>query len=174
MKKHLITTGMALLLCLSTFSQTSNNDVPASITKKSVPKDTIQYLEEGIGHKFTLNSEVLSLDRMGIIMKDNPISMQFINDAKSTTGILTVLSYAGGFMIGYPLGTMIGGGQPNWTMAGIGCGLIAIAIPIAIDADKKLIKAAQAYNQAKVVSLRDNYELKLGLSQNGLGIAIRF
>jgi hypothetical protein len=174
MKNFLICISLALFLSQSIFSQTSSKEVPASTTKQSVPKDTIQYLEEGIGHKFTLNSEVLSVERMGIIMKDNPTSMQFIDEAKSTTGILTVLSYAGGFMIGYPLGTMIGGGQPNWTMAAIGCGLIAICIPIASDADKKLVKAVQAFNQAKVVSLRDNYELKLGLSQNGLGIAIRF
>lgn len=30
-----------------------------------------------------------------------------------------ILSYAGGFMIGWPIGTAIGGGKPAWALAGI-------------------------------------------------------
>lgn len=166
---------MALFTWLTGFSETTNDSITSSAVTKAVQiKDTIQYQKAGIGYKFTLNNEALTLDKLSNIMQNNPISMEYYKKAKSTTGIITVLSYAGGFLIGYPIGTMVGGGQPNWTMAAIGCGLIAVAIPIASSADKNLLKAVQAYNQGRSVSFKDNYEIKLGVNQNGLALAIRF
>ncbi|MBK8636390.1 MAG: hypothetical protein IPN72_23720 [Saprospiraceae bacterium] len=35
------------------------------------------------------------------------------------------------FMIGYPLGALIRGGEPNWALAGVGAGLVVVSIPIA-------------------------------------------
>ena len=166
---------MALFASLSGFSQTTNDSIASSpLTKTTQLKDTIQYQKTGIGYKFMMNNEALTLDKMSDIMQGNQTSLEYIKKAKGTSGILSVLSYAGGFLIGYPIGTMLGGGQPNWTMAAIGCGLIAVAIPIASGADKNLLKAVQAYNHGKSVSFKDNYEIKLGVNQNGLALAIRF
>jgi hypothetical protein len=43
-----------------------------------------------------------------------------------------ILAYSGGFMVGYTLGTAIAGGDPNWGVAGIGAGLIVVAVPLSI------------------------------------------
>jgi hypothetical protein len=149
--------------------------VPTSVSEREGLRDTIQYQRNGMGYKFILNNETLTLDKLGNVMQDNPTSMEFYKKAKGTLGIISVLGYAGGFMIGYPIGTMLGGReQPNWTLAAIGCGLLVVAIPIASGADKNVLKAVQAYNQGKPVSSKDNYEIKLGVNQNGLAMVIRF
>ncbi len=48
-----------------------------------------------------------------------------------------VLAIPGGALIGWPLGTAIGGGDPEWYLAGIGAGLVAIAIPLEIIGKKR-------------------------------------
>lgn len=45
-------------------------------------------------------------------------------------------AYTGGALIGYTAGSAIAGNKANWAVAGIGAGLIGIAIPINI-ADKR-------------------------------------
>ena len=175
MIKHSIILCTALFVCLLGFSQTTNDSIASSpVTQTTQGKDTIQYQKTGIGYKFTKNNEALTMDNLSNIMQNNPTSMEYYKKAKSTTGIITVLSYAGGFLIGYPIGAMLGGGQPNWTMAAIGGGLIVVAIPIASSADKNLLKAVQAYNLGTATSHIEKYELKIGVNQNGLALAIRF
>ena len=62
-------------------------------------------------------------------MKPNEQAYKLIKSAQSTyTWGKCIFSYAGGFMIGYPLGTALGGGEPNWAMANIGAGLKAASI----------------------------------------------
>ena len=166
---------MALFACLSVFSETTNDTIASSqVTNTAIAKDTIEYQKAGAGYKYTLNNETLTLDKLEKTLQNNPTSIEYFNKAKSTKGIVTVLGYAGGFLIGYPLGTMMGGGKANWTMAAIGCGFIAIAIPIASGADKNILKAVQAYNMDTPLSHKDNYELKMGVNQNGLALALRF
>lgn len=174
MIKHSIILSITLALCLSVFSQTKDSIRSAQVTQTASVRDTIQYQKTGTGYQFILHNETLTFDKLGKVMQDNPESMKFYKQAKGTSGIITVLSYAGGFLIGYPIGTMLGGGKPEWTMAAIGCGLIVIAIPIANGANNNLLNAVQAYNQGKPVSFKNNYEINLGVNQNGLALAIRF
>jgi len=46
------------------------------------------------------------------------------------------LAYTGGALIGYTAGSAITGNKANWAVAGVGAGLIGIAVPIGI-IDKK-------------------------------------
>jgi hypothetical protein len=175
MIKHSIILCMALFAYLSGFSQTTNDSIETSpITTETQVKDTIQYQKAGMGYKYTLNNEPLTLDKMSNIMQDNPTSVELIKKAKSTTGLITILGYVGGFLIGYPLGTAMRGGEANWSLAAIGCGFIAVAIPIASAADKNLLKAVQTYNMDAPTTSIENYELKFGTTQNGLGFTFRF
>lgn len=175
MIKHSIILVMALFICLSVFSETTNDTIASpQVAKTAVVKDTIQYQKAGAGYKFTLNNETLTLDKLEKVLQNNPRSVEYFKKAKSTKGLITVLGYAGGFLVGYPIGTMLGGGKANWTMAAIGCGLLVVAIPIASGADKNILKAVQAYNMDTPVSRKDNREIKLGVNQNGLALALRF
>ena len=56
------------------------------------------------------------------------------NSGAEITGQL--LGGIGGFLVGWTLGTALGGGDPDWTVAGVGAGFIALSIPFAIKVKK--------------------------------------
>jgi len=177
MFKNSVILFLSMFLCMTVYSQEVIENMQHKSTIISAKpelttpiKDTIQYT----GNKYTLNNEVLTLTKMEVIMQDNTVAMEYLKSAKGSSGFANVLAYAGGFMIGYPLGTALGGGKPNWTLAAIGCGLIVIDIPIVSSANKKLRKAVNAYNQTGTLSRVEKYYFKLGINQNGMGLALRF
>lgn len=57
-----------------------------------------------------------------------------------------IFSYAGGFMIGWPIGTAIGGGDPNWGIAAAGVGCVLLSIPLANGYKKNAKEAVSIYN----------------------------
>jgi len=111
---------------------------------------------------------------MAVIMQNNTVALEYLKSAKGNSGFANVLGYAGGFLIGYPIGTAIGGGKPNWMLAAIGCGLIVIDIPILSSANKNVRKAVNAYNHEGMASRVEKYDIRLGMNQNGMGLAFRF
>lgn len=86
-----------------------------------------------------------------------------------------ILGYAGGFMIGWPLGTAIGGGEPNWALAGIGAGLVVLSIPLSSSAKKKTIKAIELYNQGLVPKKEiETMSFQFQGTSNGFGLIMKF
>lgn len=155
---------LSLALSISLFSQNNSTD-------------TIQIVQAGGGYNFRLNGETINIKNMQVLMQNNAEALKYLNKAKSTNGFLSVLSYAGGFLIGYPVGTLLGGGEPNWTLAAVGCGLVVIAIPISSSVKSNARKAVSIYNSGlSDTSYRPapTYNLQLSYSQNGLGLSLRF
>jgi hypothetical protein len=108
-------------------------------------------------------------------MKPNDQAYNQIKSAQSTYTMAMIFSCAGGFMVGWPLGTAIGGGEPNWAMAGIGAGLIVVAIPISQSFNKKAKQAVEIYNGGlQTSSFWDKNELKLSKTGNGIGLTLSF
>ena len=151
-----------LILSLSVFSQSNN--------------DSIQRVKSAGGYQYEQFGHTLTLENMTDVMKSNPLATKYIKSAKGSIGIATVLGYGGGFLIGYPIGTAIAGGKANWTMAIIGCGLVIITIPIVSSANKNIKMAVDTFNKDKKVTsnIHSDYDLKLGFTQNGLGLIVRF
>jgi len=138
-------------------------------------KDTIQVVKMGSGYRFKYKGEELTGLRLEDVIDNNAEAARYFNKAKGSAGFGNVLGYAGGFMIGWPIGTALGGGKANWTMAAIGCGLLVIAIPIVSSANHNVLKAVNAFNQESLTSSRNTYyNITLGMNQSGLGLAINF
>lgn len=145
------------------------------VPDKSTVRDTIQISPSGLGYKYTYKNEPMTLNQLETMLSSNSTAYQYLLKAKSTSPLISVLSYAGGGFIGYPIGTLIGGGEPQWTMALIGCGLIAIVIPISAAAENNLKKAVRYYNNGIVPTPKTtSMELKMGATQNGIGLVLRF
>jgi len=171
---------MLFILSASVFSQNSiengqrNKIEPVKPSVSQSVNDTIQYSKAAGGYKYTYDNQVLTLNRLGEIMQNNSIATGYFKKAKGNSGFANVLGYAGGFLIGYSLGTAIGGGKVNWSVVGVGCGLIVIAIPVVGSANKNLQNAVNAFNHGNSTSRIDKIDLLLGMNQSGLGVAIRF
>jgi hypothetical protein len=128
------------------------------------------------GHKFSQDGVILTIDKLSSKVSSNKESLRLINKAKSTGTFVSVLGYAGGFLIGWPIGTAIGGGKANWGIAGIGAGILAVAFPIASGADKKTKQAVELYNASlnPTSYLKSKSEFNVVANANGIGLAIRF
>lgn len=158
MKNLLITTTIAFLF--TTFCLVQKIDIE----------------KVGGGHKFTQNGQVMTMDNLSSKMASNEESLRLINKAKSSATFATILGYAGGGLIGWPVGTAIGGGKANWGIAGIGAGLLAIAFPIAGGADKKTKQAVELYNASLNPTSYIQYrsELNVVANANGIGLSMSF
>ncbi len=127
------------------------------------------------GYQFKLDGKALSLKEMKNILKPDAEAYKLIKSAKSNNDIASVLGGVGGFMIGWPLGTAMGGGDPEWIMAGIGAGLVIVSFPLSSAASKKALKAVDKYNAG--LSSSGNYfkpEFDLNINGNGIGIVMQF
>lgn len=161
MIKKLAFTSILILFTATIFAQNSSDSI---------------VVKTGFwGNKYLLKGNPMSLTQLENTLSVNPEAIAYFNKAKSTQPITYILSAAGGALIGWPIGTAIGGGKPNWLLAGIGAGLVIIDIPIAKSADKKLKKAVDIYNSGvSAQSHSQNYDIHLGVVPNGLALVINF
>lgn len=161
MKKIAIISALLYLSMSFTFGQT----VSDSISMKKVFG----------GYQFYQGNQRLNMNELVRTMESNEQAYQQIKSAKSTYTLATVVSTIGGAMVGWPLGTAIGGGKPNWTIAGIGAGLIVVSIPISQSFNKKAKKAVETYNSGfQTSSFWDRNELNLSIAGNGIGLTLSF
>jgi hypothetical protein len=154
----------------------SNTIQNKAVEHATVVKDTLEIIRKSLGYQYKYKGEILTLSQIGTILEKNTASAELYKSAKSSSGILNVLSFAGGFCIGYGLAPVLYGKQPDLALAGIGCGIIAVTIPITRSAENKLKRGVDIYNsnrtQAMVTPVQ--YEIKLAMIPNGIGVAFQF
>ncbi len=146
----------------------------ASITISNAQKISIEKTFGGL--KFTQNGKNLTMNELVSVMKSNPDSYKLIKSAKSNNLLAQVIGGVGGGLIGYPIGTVVGGGKPNWTLAGIGAGLVGISITIYSNVKKKAKKAVEIYNSNlnSTTSTNFNPNFKILANSNGIGLSMNF
>jgi len=124
------------------------------------------YTEEKFGTIFIQNGQHLNPKKLKRALQYDEEAFAVLKKARGNYGFATVLSFAGGFLIGWPIGTAIGGGDPNWVLAGIGGGLLLATIPLAIAYDKGAKRAVTIYNK----NLSQVSGLRLTTSEYGLSL----
>jgi hypothetical protein len=72
--------------------------------------------------------------------------------AKSNHDAANVFGFIGGYMIGWPIGTTLGGGDPQWGIAAGGAAVLLLAIPLSSGYKKHAQKAIDIYNKPGNVS----------------------
>ncbi len=135
--------------------------------------DSISMKKAFGGYQFYQGDKKLNMKQLVALMEPDKQAYKMIKSAQSNNTIATILGYAGGFMVGYPLGTSLAGGKPNWTVAGIGAGLIVVAIPISLKTSKQAKQAVNTYNSGlQSVSSWDKNELRFIIKENRAGLAL--
>jgi hypothetical protein len=124
----------------------------------------------------SMEGKKLKMSELVSLMKDNSKSFELVKKAKSNFVFSSILGFSGGALIGWPLGTAAGGGDPNWTLAGIGAGLAAISIPINNKYNRNIKAAVENYNSELAATSHYQFQPKLELKPtfNGLGMALIF
>lgn len=149
--------------------------IGAVYTSGQTSTDTIAMNKVFGGYQFYQGDQRLSMSQLVKSMEPNEQAYKQIKSAQSTYTMAMIFNYAGGFMIGYPIGTALGGGEPNWTLAGIGAGLVIVAIPISQSFNKKAKQAVDTYNSGlQTSSFWNKNVLELSMNGNGIGLTLRF
>ncbi len=133
--------------------------------------DSIE-VKKALGVIFLQHGKRLAPRNLLEICKSNAESYAEMKTAKGNYDVGSVFGFIGGFMVGWPIGTAIGGGEPNWTLAAIGGGLIVVSIPFSSGYSRHAKKAVEIYNNGLKNISRNDMELKLGLTGNGFGIKV--
>ena len=127
------------------------------------------------GYLFYQGEKRLNMNQLVNAVKPNEQAYKQIKSAQSTNTFASIIGFTGGFMVGWPIGTSIGGGEPNWTMAGIGAGLIVVSIPISQKFNKQAKQAVDTYNGGlQTSSFWNKSELRFSMTGNGVGLTLRF
>jgi hypothetical protein len=135
--------------------------------------DTIE-VQQRLGKVYLQHDKLLPSRDLHSILNSNENAAPEVKQAKANLAPLYLFSCAGGFMIGWPLGTAIGGGDPQWGLAAIGAGLVVLAIPFQIGYNKHIALAVKIYNSDLKKIGVSKKSLEIGLARNGIGLEIRF
>lgn len=129
-----------------------------------------------LGYKFTKDDERLTWNDVLNETQTDVKAHQWIKKAKSQNTISSILAFAGGGLIGVPLGQSISSREPNWTFAYIGAGITAIGIPLAICSFHNAKKGVEAYNTSLKSTTQYQFrpEFKIMVNGNGLGLSMHF
>ena len=135
--------------------------------------DAIQVVKKN-GTRFIQNDQALTPKQLIEITKTNVEAYKYMKKAKSNFDAGMVFASAGGFLIGWPIGTAIGGGEADWAMAGIGAGLALLSIPLASGYNKKAKKAVEIYNKGLNQTKARKVSYHFGVTKNGIGLRVQF
>lgn len=139
------------------------------------PSDSITMKKVFGGYQFYQGDKLLKVNQLVNTMKPNEQAYKQIKSAQSNYTMAMIFSSAGGFMVGWSLGTALGGGEPNWAMTGIGAGLIVVAIPISRGFNKKAKQAVDTFNgDLQTSSFWEKKEFNLTMNGNGIGLTLNF
>ena len=127
------------------------------------------------GLVFEQQGKTLLLKDMESIMKENKKAVALIQSAKTNQTWSLVLGTTGGALVGFPIGTVIGGGEPEWAIAGVGAALIIATIPIVKGFNRKTKKAVDLYNNGvSSTSYQFQPSFNLKISGTNVGISMNF
>lgn len=129
--KRIVLIGLFLLHLFQSFAQNQSDSIE---------------IKKGFATVFRQHGKKLTLQQLLDITKINTEAYAEMQIAMRNYTIDNILGFAGGFMIGWPIGTAIGGGKPNWALAGIGAGLAVMSVPFDIAFTKHAKNAAKIYN----------------------------
>ncbi len=139
--------------------------------------DTISMQKLFSGYAFYQNGERLNTNQLSDVLMSHPEAYEKYKDANSLGLAAGVLSYAGGFLIGWPIGTTLGGGEANWNLALIGAGLFTVSLPLSNGSNKRTLQAIDIFNNQPLPSSPSNTKpnrLNVSIQGNGAGFVLHF
>jgi hypothetical protein len=143
--------------------------------KGQISTDTISVVKKAGGYQFYQNNKKLKPNQVADALVANENAFIKFKSAKSEANLATIVGGVGGFLLGWPLGAAIAGGDPNWIMAGVGAGLIVLSIPITSSSNKKAKQAIGIFNSSLTkTSFFYKRELHFSTTNQGVGFFLRF
>ncbi|MFO7745231.1 MAG: hypothetical protein R6V36_07595 [Psychroflexus sp.] len=128
------------------------------------------------GYEFKKGDQELNWKQLLKETKSHTESYNLIKRGQSQNTLSTIFSFAGGALVGIPIGQTIGSGDPNWVLAIVGGALITVAIPLSTSSKRNLNNGISNYNSKNNITFSDDFQPEISLIGNasGLGLRMRF
>ncbi|WP_340103700.1 hypothetical protein [Rhodohalobacter sp. 8-1] len=128
------------------------------------------------GHQFSRDGIHIPMRTVENVMQENSEAQALMASARSTNTFGQIVAGVGGFMIGWPIGTAVGGGEPNWAVAGIGAGIAVLSIPIYKSSASKAQQAVELYNKGRSLGPASEFnpDVNVYFSGSGAGLRVSF
>lgn len=123
------------------------------------------------GFRFERDSVAISAKMVLEAMKENQLAYMEFKKAKTNLDVASVLGFAGGLLIGLPIGTAIAGGEPEWALAAGGAGLILASLPFTSAFKQHALGALDTYNAGLSAG---RVKFNFYLAGTGGGLVVRF
>ncbi len=123
---------------------------------------------------YSFKGKIINNKDLKEILQSNNQATKIFKQSKRTGFISSVLALLGGACISVPIGNLLNGDKADWSPAAIGAGLVLIALPIVIQSEKQEDKAINTYNRGIKKSSMIRKELKIDLTNHGIGLCIKF
>ncbi len=147
------------IICL-TCSLAMGQQTPDTITiNKSL------YVKDGI---------IYSLNELPGLVSTCRNAVELARKAKNQNITATIFAGIGGACVGWPIGTFIGGGEPEWNLVVVGAAFIGIGIPLSVCANKNARRAVELYNRETSPHQQTDIRLNIGFTPGGIGLALQF
>jgi len=131
-------------------------------------------METIIGTVFRQNDTVLSSRDLLYVMQLNEEAYSEMSIAIGCSNAGLLLGAGGGFAVGFSIGRVISGREPNWVLAGLGVAGIVGSFALDSAFTTHARKAVDIYNSG-LNPVSNRYPVfNLAISGNGLGICMRF
>jgi hypothetical protein len=142
--------------------------------KAQLTIDSIKIYKGAFGNIYLKDGKALAGRKLYRELSKNPESLPHITAAKTNNIFGNIFGGAGGFILGYQLGSSYSRSRPNWFALYGGASLVGIFIPFEIARVKHTKKAVLIYNNdiLKTSSVKSTFNF--GLSSNGFGLKIGF
>lgn len=140
-------------------------------------KDSILIAKGTFGENiFVVGDSVVTKRYFNDVIKTNYEAHEFFRKGNNLNILSTVLGIAGGGAIGFTLGGLISGGDPNWAVGGAGVVILMINYPIKSSSKYNLKKATDTYNRGlnNDASFWNKSEMNLFITGNGIGFNFKF
>lgn len=131
-------------------------------------------IKHGLGVYFTQNGKKLNTRQLISITKVNAEALKETQKAKINHEASQLFGVPGGFLVGFVVGRMAVGGEPNMLILGIGGGLVAVSIPFSIASSKHAKKGVNIYNDGLTHTDLGKLDFNFGLTQHGIGLNMTF
>ena len=138
-----------------------------------INQDSI-FVKKALGSVFVQNNKNLTPKQLLEITAINPEAYQFMKKAKKNFDAGAVFGFIGGALIGWPCGTAMAGGDPEWALAAVGGALVGVSIPFSVAYSKNAKKAVDIYNAGLTRPELGYLDFKLSLMPGGVGLKLQF
>ncbi|MEZ4973247.1 MAG: hypothetical protein R2820_08045 [Cyclobacteriaceae bacterium] len=124
------------------------------------------------GVRFERDSVSYSPSQVLDILSDNETAYVEFKRAKTNYSFAGVLGFAGVFMIGFPLGTALFGGDPEWGLAAGGVALVLASIPLNNAFKSHAQNALDIYNSSQASTRKT--KLRFYFTGTGGSLVLKF